>query len=434
MTELQDTLAQLKEIGLTPVTPNGRSSDADDARFDPFGHFLKRVLGLQPAVTTSKALEDGKWLHIHFQHFDLEGEQAGHAISESLHAYHDEIQDRCTRAGMGVETISRLMQEASTRALVTKAWFNAAVDVPIPDYKTIMDFLCQDRWDYVSRETCYDLRLDNTPMWLTVQPDLLLLDKSTHKLYVVDLKSCAESPEIRASTCPFEFQTWHYVYTIAELLSRGVLAEVHDLPEDTTMGGMYHILIQKPPIKMNKSFDSVYRYVGHGKRQKRIGRAVHQGQDKWKVEWWADDQGPYAAVTTNIEGEDEAVSALHKLLGIKPTKEFEDEPSPILYGGRCGRWYNAEGEYKHLSVERDSPVNISFTTAELMTDPDRRSEYYDALHEVVSCSTQDPIPRNFSKNYTKIRAYGHLSPYAGFYVNPIEDWPEVMARNNFIIQ
>jgi hypothetical protein len=427
-------MTTLADIGIEPVTPNARSSDADDACFDPFGHFLKRRLGLQPAATEAKALREGKWLHAHFQHLDAETDTAyAAAMIREIQKVEADLVDRCQRGGIGQETIRRLCDLERDTLSVTGAWLDAALDVPIKQYGSFREFLDHDRWEVVSREDCLDLRSD-TGLWFTVKPDLLLLDNNTHKLYVVDLKSTGEPTEVRAATCPFEFQSWHYVYTIAEMLARGFLDDLYGLPSDVTMGGMYHLIMQRPTISPSKPSDTIYRYVAHGKKLGRQGRAVQQDDGHWKVESWAEDQGPIAAVVERCADEDGAIVTLHKMTGKKPAKEFEDEPSMELYAARCQRWYKAEGEYKHLSIERESPVEISFTDGDLMTDEEIRREYYAALERVIAYATCDPDPRNFMKNYAKIRAWKQLSPYAPFYTNPLEDWPEIIARHHFIIE
>ena len=437
-----DALRYLVESGFPIITPNGRSSDGDDVRSNPFAHLLKRRFGLQPAYNTSLALEMGSWCHSFFEHmFDVDSKQLTHNIDRNLLDKKIEIDDRCDRCGIGAETKARLKEDALGNMLTASAWMEAAAQVPIPTYSSMAEFIMDDRWELVSKETCYDLQMEghrvqrtgDKRFWCTVQPDRLIFDKNAGKLYVVDLKTCKESTELRGLTCPFEFQTWHYVYTVAELLVRGAFHEWYGLPKDATMGGMYHILVQKPTIKMGTA-DKPYRFVAHSKRAKRMGRAVEEDGGGWVIQHWPDDLAPYAAVTLTCDTEAEAVAILEGAVGTKAHKKLDDEPNVYRYAKRCHDWYLAEGEHTHLKIERDAPVNISYTSADLMVDPDTRHEYHSTLSDLRYWATCPAHPNMFRKNYSALRAYNAMSPYACFFVNPPADWPALVSEKNFIFQ
>lgn len=440
-----DALRYLKENGWPTITPNARSSDADDARSNPFAHLLKRRFGLQPAYNTSDALEHGSWCHTHFQNmFDVSSIAHANCLADAaLEQKHREIESRCGRCGIGAETCARLKDAAGDNMLMTGAWMNAAARVPIPNYSSMGEFILHKRWTLVSKEICYDLRMvspalgpdDTVPFWCTIQPDRLIFDESSGKLYVVDLKTCKEPTTLRGLTCPFEFQTWHYVYTAAELLARGAFHQWYGLPADATMGGMYHILMQKPTIKMC-SVDKPYRFVAHSKRKKRMGRAVEQhGGGGWIVDHWPDDQSPQvSAIRSEHDNEEDAVNHLQHSVGVKAKRKSDDEPSVERYAARCWNWYQAEGEHIHLKIERDAPVLISYTDADLMIDPDVKQEYHDTLSDLRYWGTCPPYPSSYRKNYSALRAYNALSPYAPFFVNPIADWPALASEKNFIFE
>src|SRR6185312_8257420 len=76
------------------------------------------------------------------------------------------------------------------------------------------------------------------------QPDALILLGDV--LWIVDFKTCEESPKVRLETCPFEFQTRHYLAIASKIF--GAIKAKYKLADKVTFGGMIHVCIQKPTI------------------------------------------------------------------------------------------------------------------------------------------------------------------------------------------
>ena len=60
----------LESEGLVPRIPSIRSSDYSSSLSDPFGYYLRRRLGLIPALSYSEALSRGSYFHTLFALYD----------------------------------------------------------------------------------------------------------------------------------------------------------------------------------------------------------------------------------------------------------------------------------------------------------------------------------------------------------------------------
>jgi hypothetical protein len=434
-----------KETGITPIIPSIRSSDFDSAMADPFGYFLRRRLGLIPFGVSAPALEYGKLLHCRFEVYD---EVDVDRVNDHMRCYVDtEITNDHVHGeqfGLSNQTLNDMAEKRRTQAMTAMAWWDGASQVKLPQYGTILDFLRRDCWDILCREVEFHTPFGDTHA--VIKPDLLLYHRTENALYVVDLKSCSEPTEIRVQTCPYEFQTWHYPYTLAQMIADGTLVIPNwEIPPGLKVGGMIHLIVRKPNLNIGQQ-DRDYHYEAVSKRKRLAGTGHPLGDGTWKfniykaeVEHPIEDISSFAGAmpteTHILPDEAEIIEAFADKVGVKAKKAFSADPSPVRYAQRCKNWYLAEGEQSHKAIDHEysPPVNISITNGDLVVDPEVSAEYYTSANMIEDLATRDPLPGNFPKNFSHLRAYGRLSSYAPFYMCPLKDWPEIIRRGRFYV-
>jgi len=374
----------LASIGLTPVVPCVRSSDDNTTLEDPYKYFLRRILGLVPALDYAPALSQGKWIHTRFEMIGVTEQKAvdDHMNMALLDVY-DHICD-LANIGVGDTTITRMKDTARTDMILANSWYEGAAKISLPGYGTFVDYIMRDEWEIVCAEE--DIRIPFRNTFITIRPDLVLYNKKKNTFYIVDLKSCAEATVVRGMTCPYEFQTWLYPWAFRLALQHEWINHLQ-IPCDAKMGGMIHVLVRKPTIRLAKCDRPFIMET--------------------------DDKG-------------------------KEKKVYTDEPDPAAYAVRCSDWYAMEMAQFTKSKDSDPnaspPVNISFTSGDLFEDILIHKQFHESLERIHHYSTMKPEPFNFPRNFKAIRSYGRISPYAPFYICPIQQWPEIIAKERFVVE
>jgi hypothetical protein len=434
----------LASQGIKAVPAHVRSSDIG-APGDPFGYYLRRRLGLIPALKRFDALEHGSWAHVHFEYLDRPFEEAYSEVKATiLPARSMELRDAGIRGGFpeDSDTIKDAIAEAEYDMDLTACWMQAAREVEVPGYGYYHEFFNnRDYWEVIGREVTISVPVGDT--FATIQIDLLLYSKVTiprlgiekDRLYIVDLKTCKEPTNVRAASCPVEFQAVHYPYTLDRALREGLVdCLTADDWSEKKVGGVFHLIIQKPQIRMGAA-DRPYSYSAYGKRKNRSGYALLQADGTWTVQI-IDHANNGEKVTTPARCEDHAFNDLWNAVGKKPEKEFTDDPDPGRYLERVKAWYRGEGVDPGERADA-LPVNISFTNSHLIDrTSDEFAEYEVNLAILEELATRPPEPCMFPRNARKgMVEWGRLlSPYSPFYTQPVHQWPEIIARGHFITE
>lgn len=392
-----DAAAFLLHHGYPATIPSIRSSDYELALANPFLYYLTRRLSLARAFDWSEALSRGSWLHRCLELDTFQGPVPPDLLTPLILRRQEELRTICASLGIVGDELRTILDREREDALTTLAWYSAASTVSIsPTTKDFRSYLGASRWRVLGRE----LRATyHTSLWprtpLIGVFDLFLYNSSTNTLWILDLKSCSESPITRLSTCPLEFQTEHYLYIAVHLLEEGILHKQFDLPTDVTVGGMLHLAIQKPAIKFGQ------------------------------------EDRPYTEVPfTPSRGKNKGITRMER--------EYSGEPSWDLYRRRCTTWYQGVDQYAHLKEERTSseigpPVNISYTSVSAL-DSNAFERYSRRVEFLYDLATRHAVPCAFLQSASDLRQFGGLSKWAPFSLCPVKDWPEIIAREGFIVR
>lgn len=392
----RDAIPYLESVGLVDRIPAIRTSDYEALLSNPFHYYLCRRLGLLKRLSWSKALSRGSWVHKAFETDDFEQvvpQTVGYwaAWDQRL----AELRASCNEMGIiGASQESIVLREEKDMKC-SLAWYTAAAQVHLGDkYGTFRQFLRSTYWQILGREvrvTYNDPSFPKTPL-VTVL-DGLAYHKLHKTVWVIELKTCDEAPIVRAATNELEFQTQHITHIVSNLLRRELIQEKFLLPPETRFGGVMHIIIQKPTIELS-SLDRDCR-----------------------IEDFTPTRGPNKGVT-------------------RQEKIYFGEPRLENYISRCRNWYMGEEDYSHLAEQRKKkevgpPVNISFSTDVL--EEEGMTEYTNRLRLIYDYATRSAYPAAFVRSASSLRQFGSLHPLAPFSLTPVVDWPEVMAKEGFMI-
>ena len=376
----------LESHSLVDQCPSLRSSDYGLVRRCPFTYYLCRRLGLGKALQYSEALSRGTWVHHFFSYITLDEETRTSNCYVLLNNRLSELNAQCDAMNIRAEKKKDILLREETDFLVTKAWFEAALMAPISkDIGGLKEFLEHPDMLHVGQELL--LKAEDR----VAQPDLLIYDKRTNKLWIVDFKTCAGSPHDRLQMCPYEFQTQHYFSITRHLLLTSSFTNWFDLPSDVDLAGVMHIAIQKPTIKFGMS-----------------DRPFTMDTSPLK-------SGPRKGQPRN-------------------DKVYTGEPHPDLYRERCINWYLGHEDYAHLAPERatDPPVNISYTGSRTLLAEDNLSCYDSRLKFLKSYKERPCEPGKFEVGDVVPHA-GRVSPYASFITTPVDRWIDIIEAEQFII-
>lgn len=423
----------LESEGLVPRIPSIRSSDYSSALSDPFGYYLRRRLGLIPALSYSEALSRGSYFHTLFALYDRD--DCPQIFKRQCAARLAEINNICKDLRISETARADAVQNEQIDQAYASAWYNAFKNLPCINSQSALDLLSDN---YVKlgaevRLTWIDDRFPKTRQ--VAQFDLLLLNRKTNKLWIVDAKTTASPPLIRLSTVKEEFQTMHYLHALEWFFARGLLHKQYDLPPNVQLGGMMHMAILKPSIQFGQA-DRDYHWESDGKRTGIAGRIMVapinlRDQGDYVIKWTRNQPSPEPCCGTL----EECLHVLHEVTGKKPEKIYRNEPHLSNYIERCMRWYRGELEYldRAPDFQNDPPVNFSYTHASVMLDKDWRIDYLSRVAMIYNLATQEANPCNFLKNIDAIRMGSKLANYSPFYLTEPKDWPALVQTQQFLV-
>jgi hypothetical protein len=423
----------LESEGLVPRIPSIRSSDYSSALSDPFGYYIRRRLGLIPALSYSEALSRGSYFHTLFALYDRD--DRWQIFKRQCSARLAEINNICKELRIAESHRADAIQNEQIDQAYASAWYNAFENLPCINNQSALDTLSDNfvKLGAEVRLTWIDERFPKTRQ--VAQFDLLLLNRKTNKLWIVDAKTTASPPLIRLSTVKEEFQTMHYLHALEWFFARGLLHKQYDLAPDVQLGGMMHMAILKPSIQFGQS-DRDFHWESDGKRTGVSGRImrspVHlQEFGEYVIKWTKNQPSPEPCCGTM----EECLNVLHQVTGKKPEKIYQGEPSLTNYMARCMRWYRGELEYldKAPDFVNDPPINISYTHSSVMLDKDWRIDYLSRVAMIYNLATQEANPCNFLKNIDAIRMGSKLANYSPFYLTEPKDWPALVQTQQFLV-
>ena len=383
----------LEAYGLVARTPYIRSSDYEMCLHCPFQYYLSRRLGLVPLLRWSSALSRGSWFHSRAEIMDELPEVALRNMKLLLEKRNEELSEICNNRGIiGEERTSILVREERDM-LTAVAWVEAASTFKIPGKnQTFKEYLSANHFRVLGHEVLAKYEHPDFGT-LLAQYDLLLYHEKQDKVFIVDFKTCSESPTLRLSTCPIEFQTQHYLQIGKYLLDNKVMTKKFDLLDTTEIGGMLHIAIRKPTISFGQR-DRDFEVSEHT-----LSRGPRKGQ-------------------------------------VEIRRKYFGEPRFENYLKRVKSWYHATDEYEDEAPQRasDPPVNISTTYGSVTKDQSWVHEYHSRLNLINNYASVFPAPGNFPSSAGYIRSFSKLSPFAPFYLTPVTEWPSIIQQEGFIFE
>ena len=390
----------LAASGLIERRPPVRSSDFRGIG-SPFHYYLGRKLGLVPALRWSQALSHGTWFHAALELLLMpDVSQAKVKYDVKLETRLDEIRGVCTQMAVGDTRIREILATEDQDAQTAWAWAVTASAIPIEgslaNGRTLHTFL--NNPDFI--ELCCEctlkteLKVDDdrtNPIECVIQPDRLLYQVSQKSIWIVDYKTTGISPRIRAASCPIEPQTQHYMMVIDDLINRGTLQGMFDLPDDISVGGMLHAIIKKPTISFGQ-MDRDFML----------------------------DTSPFKSGPRKGEPRNE--------------KQYLGEPRLENYMARCKDWYLSQGDYLHTAGDRatDPLVNLSFTSGTALLDKAWTTQYAARLQAINRWRLAQIEPEEYPWP-TEIHGTGTLDPYAPFVLRPVSEWADIVMQEGFMV-
>ena len=431
-----DARAYLESHGLVARIPTIRASDEGIIEC-PFLYYLQRRLGLGSALRWGEALNRGSWAHRRLEAIRMESKQAASHMSSALTKRLDELRGVCKTLDLSSESTLKVLDREEEDAKIATAWIEASTTYTNPTSGQLaggwLHYFDKPYWHFVASEVVLSYKHPAFPKTISVvQLDWMLLNTETNLLWVLDMKTTSKIPYVRAQMCTVEFQPQHYLHVVDALLKSGELQAKYDLPPNTKLGGMIHLIIGKPTISFGQK-DRAYSYSAESKRAKIHGTAKRH-ENAWLVEV-KDVKAGKLYVTEGLK-EEEAVKLLHTSVTTIPKKTLYGEPDPIHFQQRCANWYQGVGDYAHERTERlqgkTAPVCISTTQAAGVLDSVTTAEYHARLNRIYKLATAVPFPANFVRTHKGMETLSGLNDYADFFVCPVRDWPEIVRRKNFI--
>jgi hypothetical protein len=382
----RDARVFMEAHGFTPSIPEIRSSDAFRS---PFQYYLSRILGLRPIYSYYEPFSIGGWAHTFLQLY---------YTSNRDQRFLDKIKDHQTLISEVAEAIrmphqqkADEIQRAYDDAIKAKTIVEVGFNIRLKgNDRTINDILTEQhgQWRPLAQEL--QLTVDHGKTKLAAQLDLLMYNDETQELRIPDLKTTDTDPTIRAEMCPVEYQTLHYMHIVNACIPE--LIEKFNLGARTRLKDMVHLVIQKPSIKFG-SKDRDYTEYEHV-----ISRGDRKGQVEIRRKY---DDGP---------------------------------PKPENFHKRITEYMLGQGEYIDKEIDRqENPMaGISYTRYDRL-DPNDWANYSMITRSIYDMATTEPEPRYFMRNARAMVDRGQLTPYALFYRLPVAAWPDLIKRNNMII-
>lgn len=389
--------------------PRISPSSVDEALSSPRTFLLNKALGITPRYFRIEALARGTWFHTFLEHDPMD--ISAHLLEAVLRArcepllmaHRERLEKEWREANILGETRSKLHEDEKADFETMLAMYLAYADCRMPFFKnrTFREYLSQD-FQILSREfRCYhpefpivtdpinpdDANLKHPAVCVF---DMLLYNPRAKSLWVLDAKTTAESPIGRMSTCPASFQTLFMIDMAQEVLPG--LIKRFGLDPETTVGGVIHLVFQKPEIKLSR-------------------------QDcNFTIDTTPLKSGPRKGEPKN-------------------DKIYFGDPLVCNYAARIRRWILAEEEYTHLVEERrlDPTINTSHTKADALSL--QLPAYHATLFNFASVCMSQP-EELFSTRFPEsaIFSQGRAGPYAPLLLSAPEQWHDILAREGYRIR
>lgn len=389
----------LAHHGIVPVVPSIRSSDYELALADPFVYYLVRRLGLSSLLWYSEALSHGSWYHVAAEHDDfvlsdqellawVREENLPPGFRATYELRRAELGRACDELGISGDTRRELADRLLKDTRTGLAFYAGSAQVVIPgEFKqTWRSFLMQPQWRILARE--FPIAWDDSVCRL----DLLLFQEDSRALWIVDFKTTSLPPSLRLSTCVLEFQSQHYLHGLRQNLPSLIFK--FGLPPDTVVGGIMHIAIQKPQIRLSRE-DRDFELVDV-----------------------TPTRGPNKGVT-------------------RQEKRYFGEPRVHNFLSRVVDWYTSQGLYLHTAPETaaEPRVNIGFTPISSVLDEHGLFQYSKRLEVIQELRLREPAPENFPTNPSSLRGKGkEPSPFLLFATRPVDEWPDIMNKKGIVVR
>lgn len=390
----KDAADWLESQGIIARTPSIRSSDAGYLG-DPFAYYLRRRLGLTSMLHYSEALSRGSWAHVRLELIDNAPSTIAPLLEARLQAREKELRELATPLGISSNLLSDMMMRERYDMDTTSAWVDSALRCQVPGTTSNLNqYLTSSKFRLLGIE----VPISYTPRGIYGNVQLVgLVDRliygSDNKIWAIDYKTTSRFPDIRLESCPIEFQTWHYLYILQQLLHNGTIQKMYpELPSDVQIGGIIHIAIHKPTIRL-----------GMNDRNFTIeSRILKSGPNKGTI---------------------------------REEKVYYGEPTVANYSRRVHEWHTGSGEYAESMSERlaHPPINISYTHASVFND-DVETEYFLKLRALHDLATRLPHPHLFPRSADGMSNGRGLSPFAPFYHPdiPVTAWPGIIVEQGLV--
>lgn len=428
----------LDSVGLVSRVPPIRSSDFRYLN-KPFRYYLERRLGISRAFSSSDALSHGTWFHVR-ANAEGDAEAVKLVMGKAFKLWTVEATLAAKALNISGTALYSIVEKERVRMQEAASWYEAARKVRHRDLPCGIDTLSNPKeWRVLATELLINAQYApvKAPR-LVAQFDRLMYHIPTDLIWIDDWKTTDGSCRFRSKTCEIELQTRHYLTVAREAL--GQIKKKFSLPPTTQLGGIRHLIVRKPAIRLS-SKDRLFYYESEGKRSGISGTARQWGEKGWAV-WLRDSThtDPHSNGTLFADGlhPDRAKHLLHQKTGKEPEKMYFGEPSITLHQNRVDDWYLARGDYEANKVEFDTdpPVLESRTNAELLNNRDLVREYIEMVQQIARWARDTPWPVNYPRTDAGMSSdYSPSpSPFADFHLLPVASWPQLMRENHLLVR
>lgn len=420
----KDAVDYLATYGIQAIEPPVRSSDYNLVLANPLLYLVIRRFGLVKGLSYSEAKNRGSWYHLLQQFPDDALAHAENRYGQRL----VELNTACKMYGIEGETRTNILRREKEDFYFAKALYEAANQVSMgAAYGTMSKYFGQPHWTLLGTE--YNLDWEYEGIKCKAVLDRLYYHENQATLWIPDYKTTTFEAKLRALSCPIEFQTWHYLNGVRRLLPE--IIKRHSLSLNTRVGGMMHIIVQKPNIKFGSKDCPVLRWQSEGKRSGISGRVVPTNNGYTLT---LSTEGIASNYPNTPEGLEEALQTLAEATGKKPEAVRSEEPSYPHFLRRVSDCMLARGEYASDRAEREANPYVlgSFTTATEVFSEYQNAQYERRLRFIHSHATRPPYPEDFLSAPDSVLAFGKKSDYASFLLTPPANWPEVVTLERFV--
>jgi PD-(D/E)XK nuclease superfamily len=352
---------------------------------NPLQYHLKRQRHIVPLYDNSTALSHGSWFHHWAFLADFSSPTIPYPPEPIVEKEVTKLRRSLHKYSVDPERINQICEDERHAAITAYAWFKNSLHVRVIKHLSWMEFLGQSRYRPLLKEALFSA-VTPSGVPLAGQIDYLMYDQSTNRIWIVDYKTCTGSTTLRANACPYENANHHYNLLICLCLPQ--LIKMFNLPSNVTLGGMIHILIEKPLIRFGTK-----------------------------------DRANTETETTKADG---SVSTKRLWFG---------DPLWTKYIERCQDWYNGVGEFSNLATsrkEKGSPVNISYCGHDTnflgYQDYVQSLPFYWGRAQEILINSGVHVPVKPSDILTP---WNTEATYAQFAIHPPEKWPEIFVRSKF---